>query len=132
MPIFQTHLISERPDVTAPDGSDVRILLSLKGGSMAHFELAEGETARAIMHRSVDEIWYILEGLGVMWRKSDELEETVRLEPGLCLTIPCGTRFQFRSFGPGPLRAVAVTMPPWPGAEEAVFVEGVWQPKVNG
>ncbi len=129
MTTFHTKLISERPDVTAPDGSDVRILLSLKGGSMSHFELNEGETARAIMHRTVDEIWYVLEGLGVMWRKNDEQEETVRLEPGVCLTIPRGTRFQFRSIGPGPLRAVAVTMPPWPGADEAVFVEGIWKPK---
>ena len=25
-----------------------------------------------------------------------------------------------------PVAAVAVTMPPWPGEEEAVFVQGVW------
>jgi mannose-6-phosphate isomerase-like protein (cupin superfamily) len=65
----------------------------------------------------------------VMWRKSDEQEETIRMEPGVCLTIPCGTRFQFRSLRPGPLRAVAITMPPWPGEDEAVFVEGIWKAK---
>ena len=129
MVAFHTKQLSDLPDVIAPDGSHVRVLLALKGGSVAHFELAEGNISSAIMHRSVDEIWYVLQGLGVMWRKSDEQEETVRLEPGVCLTIPCGTRFQFRSIGPGPLRAVAITMPPWPGADEAVFVEGLWKPK---
>ena len=129
MVAFHTKQLSDLPDVTAPDGSHVRILLALKGGSMAHFELAEGHSSKAVVHRSVDEIWYVLEGLGVMWRKSDQQEETIRMEPGVSLTIPCGTRFQFRSIGPGPLRAVSVTLPPWPGENEAIFVEGIWKPK---
>jgi mannose-6-phosphate isomerase-like protein (cupin superfamily) len=61
-----------------------------------------------------------------MWRRQGDREEIVRLEPGVCLTIPLGTHFQFRSLGPGPLAAVAVTMPPWPGAGEAVLVPGPW------
>ena len=127
--MFNTKTIDDLPVVHAPDGSDVRVLLSLKGGSMAHFELAAGRVSRAVAHRSVDEIWYVLGGLGVMWRKFDENEETIRLEAGVCLTIPCGTHFQFRSLGPGALQAVAVTMPPWPGNDEAYFVEGLWPPK---
>ena len=125
--MFHTKLLSELPEVPAPDGSGVRVLLALKGGSMAHFELAGGRTSRAIVHKTVDEIWYFLEGLGVMWRKFDGQEETVRVEPGVCLTIPCGTHFQFRSIGLEPLKAVAVTMPPWPGEDEAVIVDGIWQ-----
>ena len=126
--MFHTKPLPERPDATAPDGSDVRILLSSKNGSVAHFELAAGRTSRAVAHRTVDEIWYFLEGLGVMWRKLNGNEETVRVEAGVCITIPCGTHFQFRSIGPGPLKAVAVTMPPWPGEGEAYAVEGVWKP----
>jgi mannose-6-phosphate isomerase-like protein (cupin superfamily) len=38
----------------------------MSGGSMAHFELAAGKTSRSVTHRTVDEIWYFLEGLGVM------------------------------------------------------------------
>jgi mannose-6-phosphate isomerase-like protein (cupin superfamily) len=127
--MFQTKLIPSRPDIIAPDGSNVRVLLSLKGGSMAHFELAAGQISRAIAHRTVEEIWYFLEGLGVMWRKLDGREETVRVEPGVCITIPCGTHFQFRSVGDGPLKAVAITMPPWPGKNEAYAVDGIWPPK---
>jgi hypothetical protein len=51
---FQTkHLPAERQAV-APDGSDVRILLGLKGGGMAHFELAPGRTSKAVTHRTVE------------------------------------------------------------------------------
>jgi len=125
--MFHTKLLCESPDVTAPDGSDVRILLQMSGGSMAHFKLAVGRTSRPVAHHSVDEIWYFFEGLGVMWRKLDGREETVRVEAGVCITIPCGTHFQFRSLGPEPLKAVAVTMPPWPGEGEAYEVEGVWR-----
>jgi mannose-6-phosphate isomerase-like protein (cupin superfamily) len=115
-------------DVVAPDGSDVRILLGLSGGGMAHFELAPGQTSRAVSHRTVEEIWFILGGRGEMWRRQGERESILALTRGVCLTIPLGTRFQFRSFGPEPLAALAVTMPPWPGEGEAIPVDGNWPP----
>ena len=54
----------------------------------------------------------------------------VTVGAGLSLAIPVGARFQFRNDGEERLEAVAVTMPPWPGAEEAVAVEGAWAPRV--
>ena len=125
---FATKLLPVKPDVTAPDGADVRILLDLQGGSMAHFELQPGHTTKAVAHRTVEEIWYVFAGQGEMWRKQTQHEEIVSLVPGVCLTIPVGTHFQFRSTGREPLTAVAVTMPPWPGEQEACIIEGKWQP----
>ena len=125
---FATKRLPATPDVTAPDGSDVRILLATGRGSMAHFELSAGRTSLAVTHRTVDELWYFLAGRGEMWRAQDGREETVPVEPGVCISIPLGTRFQFRSLGPGALSAVAVTMPPWPGEGEALPVDGPWQP----
>ena len=61
----------------------------------------------------------MLGGRGEMWRRQGDRESVIPLEPGVCLTIPLGTHFQFRSLGPAPLAAVAVTMPPWPGPDEA-------------
>lgn len=110
----------------APDGSDVRALLSLSGGSMAHFELASGKTSNAVSHRTVEEIWYVLSGQGEMWRKLDQHEDTVTLERGVCLTIPVGTHFQFRAAATESVSVVAVTMPPWPGDDEVVAVTGPW------
>lgn len=114
------------PDVLAPDGSEVRLLVSGQRGSMAHFRLQPGQVAQAIVHRSVEELWYVTSGRGRIWRKSGEAETVTELLPGLSLTIPVGTAFQFRCDGTEALDIVGVTMPPWPGADEAVFVKGRW------
>jgi mannose-6-phosphate isomerase-like protein (cupin superfamily) len=98
---------------------------------MAHFELAPGQTSVAVAHHSVEEIWLFLSGRGEMWRKLGDQEEVVPVDPGVCLTLPVGTHFQFRSFGYEPLAALGVTMPPWPGEGEAYFVEGRWEPTLE-
>jgi len=124
--LFDTKRLPAEPDAVAPDGSAVRVLLGLDRGGLAHFQLAPGQTSRAVAHRTVEEIWFFLEGRGEMWLKSGEREEIVRVDPGLCVSIPVGTQFQFRALGPEALSAVGVTMPPWPGASEAYHVEGPW------
>jgi mannose-6-phosphate isomerase-like protein (cupin superfamily) len=123
---FGTTRLPAAPDVVATDGSDVRVLLATRGGSMAHFTLAPGTTSIAVAHRTIDEVWLFLGGRGEMWRRLGEHEETVAVEPGVCVTIPVGTRFQYRALGPEPLTAVAVATPPWPGEGEAHAVEGTW------
>ena len=127
-PGFGTKERPAEPTVTAPDGSTVRELLSLPSGSAAHFELAPGAVSRAGRHRKVDEIWYILEGHDEMWRRDGGREEVVTLHPELCLTIPIGISFQFRTVGDSLLSAFAVTIPPWPTGsdDEWVEVEAHW------
>lgn len=129
-PGFESQALPTRPDLSAPDGSDVRVLLRLSGGSMAHFTLAPGATSIAVAHRTVEEIWFFLSGRGEMWRRIGEREEVTALGRGLCITIPLGTHFQFRALGAEPLVAIAVTMPPWPGADEAFPVAARWEPTV--
>ena len=121
-----TRQISIAPDAVAPDGSEVRVLCATAGGSMAAFALAPGAVARAVVHRTVDEIWYVCAGEGRIWRRSDAAAEVIDLVPGLSLTIPVGTAFQFRCDGAVPLRILAVTLPPWPGDGEAQPVFGKW------
>jgi mannose-6-phosphate isomerase-like protein (cupin superfamily) len=128
MPPFEAKPLPPARDAVAPDGSDVRILPSLSGGSMAHFELPPGSTSRAVTHRTVDEIWFFLQGRGEMWRRQGEREEVLPVNPGVSLTIPQGTHFQLRSFGSAPLAAIGITMPPWPGDDEALLVQGKWTP----
>ena len=131
-PSLEIRILPVERDAVAPDGSDVRILLGLKGGGMAHFRLPAGETSIAVTHRTVEEIWYFVEGRGEMWRKLNHSERIDQVEPGVCLTVPLGTHFQFRTTGPVSLGAVGVTMPPWPGEGEARIVEGKWKPTVTG
>jgi mannose-6-phosphate isomerase-like protein (cupin superfamily) len=122
-PFAELHL-ADAPTVTAPDGSDVHVLLARSGGSMAVFVLEPGHVSAAVAHRTVDEIWFVLDGRGEMWRRNGREERVVALSAGLCLTIPAGTAFQFRVAADERLRVVAVTMPPWPGPDEATPVAG--------
>jgi mannose-6-phosphate isomerase-like protein (cupin superfamily) len=127
---FETKPLGTAPDTTAPDGTAVRLLLSLGGGSMAHFELPAGAVSHPVTHRTVEEIWFVLSGRGSIWRRQDGEERIDALAPGTSLTIPLGTDFQFRAEEGAPLGFVAITMPPWPGAAEAAPVSGPWTPTV--
>ena len=132
-PFFHTQRLPDLPDALAPDGSAVRLLLRLNGGSMAHFELAAGQTSIAVAHRTVEELWFFLGGRGEMWRKLGDQESVVTVEAGVSISIPCGAHFQFRAFAEHPpLAAIAVTMPPWPGEDEVVRVPDFWDPTVGG
>jgi mannose-6-phosphate isomerase-like protein (cupin superfamily) len=126
MNVFVTKKLSQTYDVLAPDGSEVRILAAGNKGSMAHFSLPPGAVSKAVAHRTVEELWFFTGGRGRIWRKLGDREETVEARPGLSIAIPVGAHFQFRCDGDAPLEAVGVTMPPWPGMEEAYEVDGIW------
>jgi mannose-6-phosphate isomerase-like protein (cupin superfamily) len=128
VPNFGHRRLADRPDVMAPDGSEVRLLSISPRGSMAHFRLPPGGVSKAVRHRSVEELWFFTGGRGWMWRRDAGGEKLLDVSPGTSIDIPVGTSFQFRAADDSALEAVAVTMPPWPGAEEAEFVEGVWPP----
>ena len=127
---FATKQLPKHRDTIAPDGSEVRLLLGLTRGGMAHFELGPGQTSKAASHRTVEEIWFFLSGRGEMWREQAGRQSTVEVYSGTCLTIPLGTCFQFRCIGDEPLAAIGITMPPWPGEAEATIEDGPWQPTV--
>lgn len=129
--MFQTVRLPVAPLDIAADGTDVRPLLQLKGGSAAHFELRPGAVSKAVTHRTVEEIWYFLSGRGEMWRKQGDHEGIVPVDAGVSVTIPLGTQFQFRSFGYEPLTFILITMPPWPGPDEVYEVPGKWVPTVG-
>lgn len=128
---FATLALPTQATVVAPDGSDVRVLLGLPGGGMAHFSLVPGQVAAAVTHRTVEEIWFVLSGAGQLWRKQGAQEEITDLVPGLCITLPLGTHFQFRALPTQALAVVAITLPPWPGAGEAIAVQGLWEPSTR-
>ena len=127
---YETKMLGAAIDATAPDGTAVRLLLSLAGGSMAHFELPPGAVSHAVTHRTVEEIWFVVSGRGAIWRHQGDVESIDPLGPGTSLTIPLGAAFQFRAEAGSALTFVAITMPPWPGMDEAVAAQGPWAPTV--
>ena len=120
-----------QPDATAPDGSEIRLLADQRyaatKSSMVEVTLPTGQVSRPVYHRTVEEIWYILEGEGQVWRCPPDADPASvppqPVSPGDALVIPTGWRFQFAAGPDGPLRFLCHTTPPWPGEDEAVAAE---------
>ena len=115
------------PDVVAPDGADIRVLLVTDKVSMAHGTLAVGQISLPVTHRTVSELWYVVGGSAEVWRKMGDDESTVTVGDGDALTIPLGAAFQYRTVGDTPFRFIMCTTPAWPGDDEAVPVPGRWE-----
>jgi mannose-6-phosphate isomerase-like protein (cupin superfamily) len=111
---MQTVSLPVERSAVAPDGSDVRVLVSHGRASLAQFSLRPGEVTIAVRHLTVDEAWFVVSGRGSIWRSDDSGSTVDALRPGVSLTIPCGTSFQFRSDDDSDLTVVGVTTPPWP------------------
>ena len=114
-------------DVLAPDGCEIRELSRVSGASMAHGTLPPGRTSLAIRHRTIEEIWYVLSGVAEIWRRLGDQESVDLISGGRSLTLPAGCEFQFRTIGAEPFTFIMCTMPPWPGNDEAILVEGKWE-----
>lgn len=125
-PTFTTVQLPISHDVFAPDGSEIRVLAGTAHVSMAHGLLPPGGVSRAIRHRTVEEVWYVLAGQAEIWRRLGDDEQLITASAGTSLTIPVGMHFQFRTTGDEPFQFIMLTMPPWPGEDEAEFVAGVW------
>lgn len=125
---FESKQVGQDYDTLAPDGSEIRLLHSLAGASVVHCRLPAGAVTTPVRYRSVEEVWFFLAGAGQVWRKQGEVEQILDVAPGLSLTIPLGTDFQFRNTGEVPLEFIIATTPPWPGEDEAVALDtGAWQ-----
>src|SRR5207247_11054106 len=70
-------------DLLAPDGSEIRVLVSLPRASMVHCTLPPGQVTRATLHRSVEEVWFCLAGGCEVWRRSECFEQVVAVAPAL-------------------------------------------------
>ena len=117
-----------RPEfIKAPDGSEIRLLHELHMGGMSECTLPPNRVSVAIKHKTVEEIWLCTAGKGEIWRSQNGVEEILPLSPGVSLTIPLNTCFQFRNPYSEPLKIVIATMPPWPGDSEISEVQGPWK-----
>jgi mannose-6-phosphate isomerase-like protein (cupin superfamily) len=101
-------------------------------GNMIHSTVPPGQVNRATVHATVTEFWHVLSGRGQLWRRDRSGESTTTLEPGISIDIPVGTAFQYRCTGGEPLRFLCISMPPWPGDDEATLIEGPWTPTAPG
>ena len=127
---MQTTILPEHPDAKSPAGADIRFVMACEAGNMIHSTVPPQQVNRATMHATVSELWFVLDGRGEIWRDDGDESRVTELVPGTSVDIPVGTAFQYRNAGDADLRFICLTMPPWPGASEATFVEGAWSPTI--
>jgi mannose-6-phosphate isomerase-like protein (cupin superfamily) len=118
--------LRDKHDYLAPDGSEIRLLARGQLGSLCHCTLPPGATSSAVSHKTVEEVWYFLDGKGEVWRGGLCEDKPIAMAAGDSLVIPTLTPFQFRNTGTGPLKFIIATVPPWPGASEARPERGHW------
>jgi mannose-6-phosphate isomerase-like protein (cupin superfamily) len=125
---MQARSFPAAPDAHSPAGAEIRYLMEGRTGNMIHSTVPPGQVNRATVHATVSEFWHVLSGAGRIWRRDATGEGTTVLEAGVSIDIPIGTAFQYRCDGAVPLRFLCITMPPWPGDDEATFIDGPWEP----
>ena len=79
--------------------------------------IQSGNVAKHV-HNKTDEIQYIVEGSGAMWLGSERKE----FKPGTLIIIPKGTAHAGTIVTAGPVKAIAIKIPPQP-KDDTVFVE---------
>lgn len=125
---MKTTTLPDHPDARSPAGAEIRYIMDGATGNMIHSTVPPGQINRATVHATVSEFWHILGGKGEIWRKNGSRESVVELTPGTSIDIPVGTSFQYRNSGTGDLTFICISMPPWPGDDEATYVDGPWSP----
>jgi len=70
------------------------------------------------IHKNANEIQYIIEGSGSMWLGNERKE----FRPGMLIIIPKGTPHQGQIVSSGPVKSIAIKIPPQP-PEDTVFVD---------
>ncbi|MCY4725927.1 hypothetical protein NYO98_06530 [Nocardioides sp. STR2] len=109
-------------DYAAPDGSEIRLLPECDAGGLSHCIVRPGGKTKTVQHRTVVELWVTLDGAGELARWVDGPDASPLHTPltyGVAVDIETGVPFQFTATGADPLRILILTMPRWPGPQEA-------------
>lgn len=93
---------------TTKDGSTIRELLHTGRQSLAEAELAPGQATQRHHHARSEEIYFLLEGGGVLEIEGEECE----VGPGDGILIPPGARHRLEA-GPGGARFLCCCAPPY-------------------
>ena len=96
------------------DGSEIRELLAhrnsvIREQSLAEARVAPDEITQAHFHRKTEEIYYLLEGRGLMTLDQEQRE----VGPGDAIAIPPGAVHQIRNIGKDVLRFLCCCAPPY-------------------
>ncbi len=115
--------ISQVPSFVTKDGSQIRELLAhrnscIRNQTLAEASLPPGGSSTAHRHLATEEIYYILEGRGLMRVDAERAE----VGPGDAIAIPPGTSHQIANTGAGVLRFLCCCAPGY--EHEDTILEG--------
>lgn len=126
---------TQQMTAVAPDGAEIRNLVHHAQGatrlSLAEALVPAGQRTAKVYHQTVyEEIWYFVQGRGVMHlhQPGQDAEEAFAVEPGDAVLIPAGHGFWVENTGTDALIFLCCGSPPWPGDEEAQ----PWPPPSTG
>jgi len=126
----QTVRLPEKYNNLAVDLTEIRKLVEIPGHcSVVHCTLPPKGISRATKNQGIEEVWYFLEGTGLLWRSEAGAPDgqPVEVGPNYCITIPAGVHFQCRNNSNEPLMFICVTMPPWTGTHMNLPVAPYWE-----
>jgi mannose-6-phosphate isomerase-like protein (cupin superfamily) len=108
-------MVLKHGDLPATPNPDMntKLLVNTDNATVA---IQSGNVAKHI-HPKTDEIQYILEGSGAMWLGGERKE----FKPGTLIIIPKGTAHGGTIVASGPVKAIAIKIPPQP-KDDVVFV----------
>jgi mannose-6-phosphate isomerase-like protein (cupin superfamily) len=129
------HAVSQAHAQSAPLAPAVIDLMALKHGDLPTTSNAEMNAKSLVvtdnatvgiqsgnvgkhMHPRTDEIQYIIEGSGAMWLGGERKD----FKPGTLIVIPKGTAHGGSVVTSGPVKAIAIKIPPQP-ADDTVFLK---------
>ncbi|HEY5912869.1 MAG TPA: cupin domain-containing protein [Verrucomicrobiae bacterium] len=124
----KVRALRKKANYLAPDKSEIRLLAEGQEGGLAHCVLPAGKVSIPVRHRTVEELWYVVEGTGKVWRARGKQSRVDSVKAGDSITIPVGVSFQFKAGEAGALKILIATIPRWPGPQEAVPSKGRWLP----
>ena len=113
------HLDTAERD-RSPLGAHIRYLMDGPHGNMIHSTVPPGMVGRACHFRSIDEYWFILSGLGEIWRRAPDGNESFNeLQPGVSVDNPIGTALKKRCRCGEPFTLISTALPTWQGDDES-------------
>ena len=118
------HNINRVPAFTTKDGSEIRELLAHRNSCVRNQTLAEarlpaGGSTTPHHHAKTEEIYYILDGRGLM----QVGQETSAIGPGDAVAIPPGASHQITNTGSGLLRFLCCCAPGYEHDDTVLEVE---------
>jgi mannose-6-phosphate isomerase-like protein (cupin superfamily) len=119
--------IGVEPTYVSPGGSaEIRMLLQRPEGELTHARCPAGRCSEAAAVSGTSEMFFVMAGRGVLWRKHDDREDVVELRPGRAALIPAGTTYQFRSGPKADLTFMVATLPMWVHENWHAADESAW------